>query len=109
MCPAGPGMSADAQTRVNWLKTPIPCARGGCRPEKWCDYCVTLDALRERLTEYEQRDDWKAWHDLQLRVQQLEDALRGLVEHIDLNGGCHKGCPEHDAARAALGESGGSE
>ena len=35
-------------------------------------------------------------------AEQTEDALANLVEHIDANGGCHRGCPEHDDARAAL-------
>jgi len=35
-------------------------------------------------------------------AEQAEKALANLVEHIDLNGGCHRGCPEHDDARAAL-------
>jgi len=39
---------------------------------------------------------------VQAASEQTEKALANLVEHIDLNGGCHRGCPEHDDARAAL-------
>jgi len=39
---------------------------------------------------------------IEAAAEQTEKTLANLVEHIDANGGCHRGCPEHDDARAAL-------
>jgi len=55
---------------------------------------AALDALARV-----QAERWKA---VENELAEYKNALRALVEHIDLNGGCHRGCPEHDDARAAL-------
>ena len=59
-----------------------------------------FDTIRNGL-----RADWRAESALnrvEAAAEQNEKALANLVEHIDMNGGCHRGCPEHDDARAAL-------
>lgn len=39
-----------------------------------------------------------------LVLVEVAEAARAFDEHVRLNGGCHKGCPEHDALAAALSD-----
>jgi len=70
------------------------------------DFDTISAALQLHIRGAASLNDWKMASDALARVQaaaeQAVEALANLVEHIDANGGCHRGCPEHDDARAAL-------
>ena len=70
------------------------------------DFDTIRAALQLHILGAASLNDWKMASDALSRVEaaaeQTEEALANLVEHIDMNGGCHRGCPEHDDARAAL-------
>jgi len=71
-----------------------------------------FDTIRAALVRLGPIPDWSvneraeealaALSRVEAAAEQTEKALANLVEHIDVNGGCHRGCPEHDDARAAL-------
>jgi len=70
------------------------------------DFDTIRSALQLHILGAASLNDWKMASDALARVEaaaeQTEKTLANLVEHIDVNGGCHRGCPEHDDARAAL-------
>jgi len=64
-----------------------------------------VDERGERMAEFKEAlvDALQRAERAEATLAAAREALEMLVEHIDLNGGCHRGCPEHENARAAAG------